>query len=99
MSLRSNRASWTGARRAFTLSQDAELRLRPLHTFPTRGESASKEGSDSGTQVRSPSVSQVPQGPVHSGEHVGCRSNRGSWTGALWAVILNQEVELRSRTL
>ena len=50
MGSRSNRASWTGSLLAFILSQEAELRPRPLGTFPTRGESASREGSDPGTQ-------------------------------------------------
>jgi hypothetical protein len=35
---------------AFILSQEAELRPRPLGTFPARGESAYREGSDSRTQ-------------------------------------------------
>jgi hypothetical protein len=43
---RSNRASWTGSLQAFILSQETVLRPRPLHTFPARGESASREGSD-----------------------------------------------------
>ena len=43
---RSNRASWTGSLRAFILSQEAELRPRPLGTFLVRGESAYREGSD-----------------------------------------------------
>jgi hypothetical protein len=37
--------------------------------------------------------------PVHAGEHVGSRSNRGSWTGSFWASILSQETELRPRPL
>ena len=47
---RSNRTSWTGPLPAFILSQDAELRPRPLGTFLVRGESASREGSDPRTQ-------------------------------------------------
>ena len=43
---RSNRASWTGSLQAFIFSQEAELRPRPLGTFPARGELASREGSD-----------------------------------------------------
>ena len=46
MGSRSNRASWTGSFQAFILSQETELRPRPLDTFPARGELASKEGSD-----------------------------------------------------
>jgi hypothetical protein len=38
------------------LSQEAELRPRPLGTFPSRGESTSREGSDLKTQVREPSL-------------------------------------------
>ena len=46
MGSRSNRASWTGSLRSFILSQETELRSRPMDTFPARGESASREGSD-----------------------------------------------------
>jgi hypothetical protein len=38
----------------FILSQEVELILNPLYTFPARGELASRECSDPGTQVRSP---------------------------------------------
>jgi hypothetical protein len=48
--LRSNRASWTGSLQAFILSQEAELRPRPLGTFPDREESASRESSEPRTQ-------------------------------------------------
>ena len=47
---RSNIASWKVSLRAFILSQEAELRPRPLGTFPARGESGSREGSDPRTQ-------------------------------------------------
>ena len=47
---RSNRASWTDSLQAFFLSQEAELRSRPLGTFPIRGELDSRDGTDSGTQ-------------------------------------------------
>jgi hypothetical protein len=43
---RSNRASWTGAFQAFILRQEAELRPRPLHTFPDRGELTCRECSN-----------------------------------------------------
>jgi hypothetical protein len=52
---RSNRAFWTRFLRAFIFSQEAELRPRPLGTFPTRGESASSVRSDPGTQGGAPS--------------------------------------------
>ena len=55
MGSRSNRASWTGFLQAFILSQEAKLRLRPLGTFPVRGESTSRKGFNSRTQVRAPS--------------------------------------------
>jgi hypothetical protein len=45
--------SWTGSLRAFVFSQQAELRPRLLSLSLTRGESASREGSD--PQVRVPS--------------------------------------------
>ena len=47
---RSNRASWTGSLQAFILSQESELRPRPLDTFLSRGELANREGSDPKTQ-------------------------------------------------
>ena len=47
--------SWTGSLQAFILSQETELRPRPLSTFPARGKWASREGSDLGTQVKAPS--------------------------------------------
>jgi hypothetical protein len=47
---RSNRAYWTGSLQEFILSKEAELRPRPLGTFLARGESVSREGSDSRTQ-------------------------------------------------
>jgi hypothetical protein len=43
---RSNKAFWTGSCQAFILSQEVELRPRPLGTFLARGESAFREGSD-----------------------------------------------------
>ena len=46
MGCRSNRDSWTGSILAFILSQEAELRPRPLGTFLARGELASRESSD-----------------------------------------------------
>ena len=55
MEHRSNRASWTGSLQAFILSQKTELRPRPLGTFPTRGESTSRETSDHGIQMRAQS--------------------------------------------
>jgi hypothetical protein len=45
---RRNRASWTGYLQVFILSQEVELRPTPLSTFLARGESAYREGSDSG---------------------------------------------------
>ena len=47
-----DRPSWTGP---FILSQEEELKPIPLCTFPARGELFFREGSDPGTQVRSPS--------------------------------------------
>jgi hypothetical protein len=43
---RSNRASWTGSFQASNLSQETELRSRPLNFFHDRGELAYREGSD-----------------------------------------------------
>jgi hypothetical protein len=47
---RSKRASWIGSLRAFILSQQTELRPKPLGTFLARGESTDREGSDPRTQ-------------------------------------------------
>jgi hypothetical protein len=47
----SNRASWTGFLRVFFLRQEAELRPRPLDTFPAREYLATREGSDPKNQV------------------------------------------------
>jgi hypothetical protein len=87
---RSNLASWTGSLRAFIFSQEGELRPRPLHPFPARGESASREGSGPGIRRECHLVSLVPQRPVCTGEHVGCRRNIASWTVSLQAFIFSQ---------
>ena len=52
---RSNRVSWTGSHRSFILSQEVDLRPRTLGNFPTKGESASRKGSNPGTQAKAPS--------------------------------------------
>jgi hypothetical protein len=96
MGYRSNKASWTGSLLAFILSQEAELRPRPLGIFPTRGDSATKKRSNPGTQHP---VSWISQRPVLSREHLGCRSNIASWTGFLRAFIISQQVDLSSRPL
>ena len=60
---RSNRASWTGSLWAFILSQEAELRPRPLGTTLARGELASRECSDLETQgvyLRTRLLSTIP---------------------------------------
>ena len=46
LGIRSNRVSWTGSLRVFIHRPATELRPRLLDTFPARGESASREGSD-----------------------------------------------------
>jgi hypothetical protein len=50
MGNRNNRASWSGSHQVFILSQEAELRPRPLGTFLASEESAYKKSSDSRTQ-------------------------------------------------
>jgi hypothetical protein len=96
--LRINKASWSEAFQAFILSQEAELRHRPLCTFPARGELASREGSELGTQARAPScIPGVSETSLC--RRAGHRTNRASWTGTLWAFILSQEAELTSRPL
>jgi hypothetical protein len=47
---RNNKPSWTGFHWAFIPSQEAKLKPRNLGTFPSRGESASREGSEPWTQ-------------------------------------------------
>ena len=39
-------------------------------------------------------LSRVSLRRVHTGEHVGCRRKRGSWTGSLQSFFLSQEVGL-----
>ena len=67
MGSRSNRASWTGSLWAFILSQEAELRPRPLGTFLARGESAYREGSDPRTQEVESRESAVERHPGYTG--------------------------------
>jgi hypothetical protein len=55
---RSNRVSWTGSHHSYIVSQEAELRPRPLVTSPARVESACRKGSYLGTQVRATSCIQ-----------------------------------------
>ena len=56
---RINRASWTGSFGAFILGQEAELILRPLCTFPSKGELAIRECSDPRDSGESWSLSGV----------------------------------------
>jgi hypothetical protein len=49
---RSNRASRSGSHLALILSQEVELRPKPLGTFLARGESAYREGSDPRTLIQ-----------------------------------------------
>jgi hypothetical protein len=80
---RSNRASWAGPFWDFIFSHEAELRPRPLHIFPTSGESACREGSDHWFRWEVHLVSWVPQRPLCTAESAGCRNNIASWTGSL----------------
>ena len=81
---RSNRASWSGFPQAFILSQEAELRPRPLGTFLSRGELADREGSDPRTQEVDQSSRLLDTCPAR--EELACREysdhrNSGeSWT-------------------
>ena len=92
---RSKRASQKGSFRAFICSQEAELSPRLLCTFPARGESASREGSDPRTQVRLPSCIQGSLRDQSTWRAAGCRSNRATFL----AFIFSQDVELGSRPL
>ena len=74
---RSNRASWTGSFWAFILSQEAELRPRPLGTFLTRGEWVYREGSDFRTQKVDLSARLLGIFPVR--EELACRENSDTW--------------------
>ena len=67
--------------------------------FPARGETASRKGSDPGTQVRAPSCIRVLSETSLGWEHSVRRSNRASWTWSLWAFIFSQKAELSCRPL
>ena len=80
---RSNKASWTGSFWAFILSQEAELRPRPLDTFLVRGESAYREGSDLRTQEVDQS-SRLLETNMERGE-LACRECSDHWnSGETW---------------
>ena len=84
MGSRSNRASWTGSLQAFILIQEAELRPRPLGTFPARGESASREGSDSRTQELDLSSRSLCTFPARG--ELACRVCSDHWdSGKSWS--------------
>jgi hypothetical protein len=72
---------------AYIFSQEAELSSRTLCIVPTRGEMASKEGSDIRTRWKLLLVSLVSQRPVCTGEHMGLRKDRAHLTGSLQAFI------------
>ena len=74
---RSNRASWSGSLRAFTLSQEAELRPRHLGTFLARGESAYRKGSDTRTQEVNQSARDLDTCPVRG--ELACRECSDHW--------------------
>ena len=83
MGSRSNRASWTGSLRAFILSQEAELRPRPLGTFLARGESAYREGSDPRTQEVDQSSRLLDTCPARG--ELACRECSDHWnSGESW---------------
>ena len=77
MGSRSNRASWTGSLWAFILSQETELRLRPLGTFPARVESTSMEGSDPRNQEVDLSSRLLCTFPARGG--LACRDCSDHW--------------------
>ena len=80
---RSNRASWTGSIWAFILSQETELRHRPLGTFPARGELASREGSDPRTQEVELSSRLLGTFPARG--ELACRECSDHWdSGESW---------------
>jgi hypothetical protein len=80
---RSNRAPWTGSLWAFILSQEAELRPRLLGTFPARGESAYREGSDLRTQEVD--LSSRPLCTFPAREELACRECSNHWdSGKSW---------------
>ena len=84
MGSRSNRASWTGSLWAFILSQETELRPRPLGTFPARGKLASREGSDSRTQELDLSSRSLCTFPARG--ELACRVCSDHWdSGKSWS--------------
>jgi hypothetical protein len=80
---RSNRASWSGFLQTFILSQEAELRPRPLGTFLAKGELAYREGSDSRTQEMDQSSRLLDTCPVRG--ELACRECYDHWeSGESW---------------
>ena len=83
MGSRSNRASWTGCLQAFILSQETELRPRPLGTFLARGESAYRESSDPRTQEVDQSSRLLDTCPARG--ELACRECSEHWnSGESW---------------
>jgi len=80
---RSNIASWSGSYPAFILSQEAELRPRPLGTFLARGESAYREVSDPRTQKVDQSPRLLDSCPTRG--ELACRECFDNWnSGESW---------------
>jgi hypothetical protein len=73
----SKRASWTGYFQAFILSQEVELRHRPLGTFLARGEWNYRETSDPRTQAVNQSSRLLDTCPVRA--EVACRECSDHW--------------------
>ena len=81
---RSNRASWTGSLHAFILSLETELRPRTLDTFPYRGESVSREGSDARNQEVDLSSEILCTFPARG--ELACRECSDHWdSGESWS--------------
>ena len=84
VSSKSNRASWTGSLQDFILSKETELRSIPLDTFPARGESASRDGSEPRNQEVDLNSKFLCTFPVRG--ELPCRECFDHWdTGESWS--------------
>ena len=83
MVARSIRACWLGSLQAFIFSKEAELIPRTLGTFLAREESASKKGSEPGTQEVDLSLRLLGTFPAR--DELACRECSEDWdSGGSW---------------
>jgi hypothetical protein len=83
MDNRSSRASLSGSHQAFILSQEAEMRHRPLGIFLAKGESVYRENSDLRTQEVDQSSRLLDTCPERG--ELDCRECSDHWnSGESW---------------